>query len=113
VGVWSEIWKALGVALAQLPVGWQLAMGLGAGLLLLASLEGLHLLLFPRRVLNRLAGRYPAGQAEPEPEIVQPRPQPMPISQAMQAASSDAPRRWQRPERARPKSLAARRRPQN
>jgi hypothetical protein len=99
--------------MAQLSVGVQLAVVLGAGLLVLAVLEGAHLLLFPRRVQKRLSGRYPAAAQVPDPvpETFQPRPQAPPT---LQPANADTPRRWQRPERARPKSFTARmRRPQN
>jgi hypothetical protein len=56
--VLGQVWKAVGAVLAQLSVAGQLAAILGAALLVLAALEGAHLLLFPRRVQKRLAGRY-------------------------------------------------------
>jgi hypothetical protein len=59
MGAWSQVWKAAEAAMGQLSIGWQLAVILVAGLLVLAMLEGLHLLLLPRRVLKRLARRYP------------------------------------------------------
>jgi hypothetical protein len=98
----------MSAVIAPLSVGWQLAIGLGAALFLLAAIEGAHLLIFPRRALRRLAVQYPARavQSEPVPEAVQPLPQPAPKPLPV---SSGAPRRWQRPERARPKSLRMRR----
>ena len=101
--------------MGHLSIGWQLAAVLGAALLALAMLEGLHLMLFPRRVLKRLALRYPdvvLDRAAPEPEVVRPRPQPIAKPQPVQV--SGAPRRWQRPERQRPIRSASRiRRPMN
>ena len=104
----------MGAAMAQLSIGWQLAAVLAAALLVLAILEGLHLLFFPRRVWKRLSVRYPPLNlaADSEAEVTPPRSQPAPKPQTLQA--SGAPRRWQRPERHRPKAFAPRmRRPMN
>ena len=109
MGIWNQVWKAVGAVMVQHSIGGQLAIVLGAALLALATLEGLHLMLFPRRVLRRLVGRYPdvvLDRAAPEPEVVQPRSLPAPKPQM--AHISGAPRRWQRPERQRQTRFASR-----